>query len=307
MAYLAFDTSNYTSSVSLAENGKILSDKRILLTVKKDTVGLRQSEALYQHWENMPKLIAETFDYINQNSISVEGIVVSSRPRPLEGSYMPVFNAGVCIAKILGASLNVPVIFRSHQEGHILSAAYSNQVDFSKPLVCAHLSGGTLELVTIDCGMIKIIGGTKDISYGQLIDRLGVALGFDFPAGKYIDKLAMSFDHENFKVDFKPIFTQGCELNISGLETQLKKALDNNELSIEELSYCIMKLISDSFIKIISNTGIKQVLVSGGVASSSFLRKYCEKEGYIFGLPELCSDNACGLALSEGKLPWLNQ
>jgi len=299
MAYLGIDTSNYTTSCALAKDGKILADLRKLLSVKEGGLGLRQSDALFQHWENLPELLKIAFE----TGEEIEGIIVSIKPRPQDGSYMPVFNAGKAMADTLSSALHVPVTYRSHQEGHILSASYGNNVDYSKPIVCAHLSGGTLELVNLVNGKFSIVGATKDISYGQLIDRVGVMMGLSFPAGKYVDELALECD-SNLKSPIKKIFVDNTELNISGFETQIKSLIDEKKYSNNEIAYFVMKAISDSFITIINNTNIKQVLVTGGVASSKFLRRECEALGYIFGKPELCSDNSVGLALSEGNLPW---
>lgn len=289
MITLGIDTSNYTTSVALASDGEILLDKRILLKVKEGGLGLRQSDAIYQHYENLPILLKDALDY------KIEKIVVSTRPRPKEGSYMPVFNAGKNIADILSKALDVPTVYLSHQEGHILSAMHKNDVDFNKPIVCAHLSGGTLELVN---NQFEIIGATKDISYGQLIDRAGVKFGLKFPCGKEIDEMALNMNLKGNPLS--KFHIEGTKINLSGIENQINES----KLNKEELSFYLMERISESFVSLINNTGIKQVLVTGGVASSKFLRNYCKDMGYIFGDNNLTSDNAVGLALSEGITPW---
>ena len=289
MISLGIDTSNYTTSVAVVQDGKILLDNRQLLKVKDGELGLRQSDALFQHWENLPRLLEHVFDY------KIDSIVVSTKPRPQIGSYMPCFNAGNNIGHILGKALNVPVFELSHQEGHVLAAAFENDIDFHSPCVFAHLSGGTLELVD---ERFNIIGATKDISYGQLIDRTGQLLGISFPSGKVLDEMALSVD--SFDNPLSKIHIEDTNLNISGIENQIKKLT----LKPEEIAYCVMERIAESFVQIIQNSGSKQVLVAGGVASSKFLRQYCKKYNYKFGKPELCSDNAVGLALSGGKFPW---
>lgn len=302
MAFLGIDTSNYTSSVAVSDGGRVVVDNRKLLEVRAGALGLRQSETLYQHWSNLPVLLEDAMQY------DIEGIAVSSRPRARDGSYMPVFSAGLNTAKMLSAALRVPLYEFSHQDGHILAASYMNDIDFSRPLVCAHLSGGTLELIRLSNGKTELIGGTRDISYGQLIDRLGVLLGLSFPAGKEIDALALRAKTENIASPFSAIHIEGCELNISGIETQMRdyirKTPLDKECGRETLAYFIMKAVADSFIKIVKNSGADQVLVTGGVASSGFLRNCCEGLGYSFGAAKYCSDNAAGLALSEGVLPW---
>ncbi|MBR0140494.1 MAG: DNA-binding protein [Firmicutes bacterium] len=297
--FLGLDSSNYTSSAALvSEDGAVVCDSRRLLRVREGEKGLRQSEALFQHWQNLPELLAPILD---EHREEIAGVCASSRPRPAEGSYMPVFGAGTALGRVIASSLGVPYIETSHQQGHIAAAALGSCVDISRPLICAHLSGGTLELVVADGEDIRIAAATKDISYGQLLDRAGVELGFPFPAGRYIDEAAMSYAPEGRQNPFSRVFVDETGLNLSGLETQLKTKMRGFELP--ELAYYLMERISESFValtdRVIKGTGTDSVLITGGVASSAFLRSYVSKQGrdWVFGQPRLCSDNAVGCAL----------
>ncbi|MBQ2094548.1 MAG: hypothetical protein II474_01475, partial [Firmicutes bacterium] len=207
---LGLDTSNYTTSAAVtdAETREILADERILLRVKPGEKGLRQSDALYQHWNNLPVLLERILPAYG-GEIGV--IAASEKPRAQDGSYMPVFTAGVNAARILAAQTGARLCFCSHQEGHIRAAALSYRADpdLMEPLLCAHLSGGTLELVLRrGDGSCEVVGGTKDISYGQLLDRMGVDLGYPFPAGKTIDDLACGMPLEGHKNPFSRVFVQ---------------------------------------------------------------------------------------------------
>ena len=285
---LGLDTSNYTTSVAVtdADTGEILADERILLTVKQGEKGLRQSDALFQHWQNLPDLLERVLPVYGKEICC---IAVSEKPRPQEGSYMPVFTAGVHAARILAAQTGARLVLCSHQEGHIWAAAHGNGIDplSGGPLICAHLSGGTL-----------------DISYGQLLDRMGVDLGYPFPAGKSIDDLACRFAPEGQKNPFSRVFVQKTYLNLSGLETQLKSPKIGQTLSKEAAAYFAMERIVESFCRIADaaceETGAANVLVTGGVACSAFLRRYCKNKGYRFGDARLCSDNAAGVSLLGG-------
>lgn len=298
---LGIDTSNYTTSIAVTDReGNIIADERRPLKVKAGEKGLRQSEALYQHWQNLPRLLEEVLRDFGRD---IKTVAVSTRPRPKEGSYMPVFNGGLASGQMIAAALGCSLIETSHQEGHIAAAARNSKLDFSRPVICAHLSGGTLELVLKKGDVYEIAGGTKDISYGQLLDRTGVDAGYAFPAGKDIDQLALAFRPEGFKNPLCRVFCDKSYLNLSGLETQLKSA--KNAMDKEMLAYCLMDRISESFVKICEaakeETGAEQVLVTGGVACSEFLRNYCEGRGYHFGERVLCSDNAVGVSLIGGK------
>ncbi|MBQ4505733.1 MAG: hypothetical protein II971_00605 [Firmicutes bacterium] len=304
MLSLGIDTSNYTSSAALAdEEGNIIADNRRLLQTKPGEKGLRQSDALFQHWNELPGLLSPL---LKEHGRDIGSVTVSSRPRPQEGSYMPVFLAGLSAGRMISDSLGVPLFESTHQEGHLAAAAFGNPVDFSKKLLFAHLSGGTLEVLKLEEGRFTIAASTADISYGQLLDRAAVFMGLPFPGGRYIDEMALSADVSGKKNPFARIYKGGLKLNLSGLENQFKDNYEKYEK--EELSAFLMERISESFIQVMDDIaaaeGADQILVCGGVASSSYLRRRCEGRGYMFGRAELCSDNAVGLALIGGKAPW---
>lgn len=238
---LAFDTSNYTTSVAAVDlSGNILADERKLLAVKKGDRGLRQSHALFQHMENIPDLVKKVMKEIRKEELCA--VAVSDRPRPVEGSYMPVFLAGVNFARTLASALDLPVYYFSHQEGHI--AAVCGALEENIRTVSFHMSGGTGEILSVcGCRPEKIIGGTRDLSFGQIIDRVGVALGCSFPAGAALDEIACrgvprgGFSYSsrgNTKLDdpiTNPIHIEGACANLSGMETQMLRAIEKVNLS----------------------------------------------------------------------------
>ena len=298
--FLGIDTSNYTSSVAVVnEDDEIIEDSRILLTVKSGERGLRQSEALYQHWDRLPKLLDPL---LRKHSSCLTGICVSSKPRPIKDSYMPVFGAGIAAAKIISAALSIPLFLTTHQEGHFKAGIYGHPIQENQPLLAAHLSGGTLELVLIKDGSYSIVGGTKDISYGQLLDRTGVLLGLAFPSGPSLDRLALELNVEETQNPLKPIFVEDTLVNLSGIETQVRQLADS--YSKQELAGFLLDRIADSFIEITEAAKkkykVQQIIVTGGVAASTFLRHRCKDFDYSFAQKPLCSDNAVGVALMKG-------
>ncbi|WDC83791.1 hypothetical protein PL321_14915 [Caloramator sp. mosi_1] len=135
---LGIDTSNYTTSICVVENNKVVFDKRKILYVEKGKRGLRQSEALFQHIKNIPDLLDE--GYVS----NIDAICVSTRPRPYESSYMPVFKAGESIAKSISNVLKIPCYETTHQEGHIEAAKYSIGFDEDE-FIAIHISGERLK------------------------------------------------------------------------------------------------------------------------------------------------------------------
>ncbi|MBR6237408.1 MAG: DNA-binding protein [Firmicutes bacterium] len=295
--YLGIDTSNYTTSAAAADKyGNVIASVRKLLDVKQGEKGLRQSDALFQHWKTLPELLEPL---LKEYRGRIAFVCAACRPRPAEGSYMPVFTAGTNIGRTAAAALGAEYMETSHQEAHFYAASYGTGIDLSRPAIMAHLSGGTLEFVLKKDTDYSIVFKTDDISYGQLLDRLGTDLGYPFPAGKYIDEAALRMAPNAPKCPFKRVFMTESGLNLSGLETSLRTA--ENTFGADELSYFAMLRISESFVKaaevLKEKYCVSQLLVSGGVACSEFLREYCRPYGYIFGQKQFCADNAAGEAL----------
>ena len=295
--YLGIDTSNYTTSVALvSDEGEILVNSGKLLEVPSGGKGLRQSDALFQHWKVLPQLLEPV---ISEYRGSIKKVCCSARPRPAEGSYMPVFTAGTNMGSVLAHALGAEYLEISHQEGHFLAAAYESEIDFSRPVICAHLSGGTLELILKDSSRYEIIGGTKDISYGQIIDRIGVLMGYPFPAGKYVDQEVLKYQPHTVKNPLGKVFKGDTYINLSGTETKIRGI--DSFYHPDEIMFFLMECVSESFVGMVETAkekyGADQVLVSGGVACSGFLRNYCKDKNYVFGRRDLCSDNAVGAAL----------
>ena len=326
--YLGIDTSNYKTSIAAVDdNGDIIVNLSEYLEVALGDKGLRQSDAFFKHSARLPSMLKTVLESVPASDIAAVG--VSDKPRRVEGSYMPCFMAGVNFAKTLTAVLGVELHTFSHQEGHAAAVieACAHAEDDDKAILM-HLSGGTTEFLKCqrdDEGYeTEIVGGTLDISIGQLLDRFGVALGFPFPSGRYIDDLAASYKGKLNKPEkiLSRISVNDGYFNLSGQEkrlmdfaelyTQKHGKIDFNydlRLNDEELgaaSYEVFDAISELLAKSASylaeSEQLSKVYMAGGVASSANIRKMIKdklKDGkpeIIFGEPLLSSDNAVGTA-----------
>ena len=247
----------------------------------------------------------------------IAAVAVSERPRRIEGSYMPVFKAGEAVGKSFSCLTGAKYFGFSHQEGHIAAALYSTELEkraeAGEEFLSLHLSGGTTEMLRCRRDMrtggyeTQIVGCTKDISLGQLIDRIGVSMGLEFPCGAAMDRYAL--ESRESDAEFCRIKVCGGELNISGIETQIQRYIKNTavggvvsddmKLSISSALFRrVGQAIADMIEQGRQKTGIKPVIVAGGVASSSFIRKMLSSEpDLFFGSPGLSSDNAVGTAI----------
>lgn len=328
--YLGIDTSNYKTSVALADgSGRIVLQKSEFLEVPRGSRGMRQSEAFFRHSCRLPGYIRELCSEADPRSIRAAG--VSSRPRRAEGSYMPCFLAGVNAASEIASVLGIPLYEFSHQEGHAAAVIecgreFSGSPARGRDTVLMHLSGGTTEFLRCrqdQAGYdLEIIGGTRDISIGQLFDRAGVAMGYDFPSGMYLDELAGQYageGHLSDKPGIPAVKTSGGYFNLSGPETQVMRWIENS--SPDEYPFIafslfdrIAELLAVCASEAADTADTDTVYMAGGVSSSSFIREITAKKldmitqgpgrrpMIIFGEPALSGDNAAGTAILARRI-----
>ena len=314
---LGIDTSNYKTSIALTNiDADIVYDKRIQLNVDKGKRGLRQQEALFQHINNLPILFDDMFKCFDAHDIAC--ISVSDKPRTISGSYMPAFLAGVSQAEVLASSLKCPLYRFSHQDGHVRAASRFTGLNESKNYVSLHFSGGTTEVLLYEDGKLSIIGGTKDISFGQLLDRIGTELGLIFPCGEELDNIAYEYlnqSNPSKEINLPKIKSKSGYINLSGIESAVfryikGRALDKNEINhlilavFSNISSAILDMLEDIYDKY----RINDFLFAGGVSSSKTLRKMLDEAGvkhnFVFCEPMLSSDNAIGISLLGGEKIW---
>ncbi len=318
---LGIDTSNYKTSGAIVDiQGNIIANKGLLLDVKKGERGLRQSEAFFQHVNNFPKILDEVCSSLPNGSLnSICAISVSDRPRPVKNSYMPVFYSGLSIGKSLSLIKNVPLYTFSHQEGHIKAISHDTTIDNSQKYIAFHFSGGTTEAILVEKSNYKIVGGTKDISYGQLIDRIGTRFNMIFPCGKEMDDIAVhNSTNKNDIINMnlpKPKCKDGY-INLSGLETHCQRLIDNFDISTQAklmpaLIFNLFDLISKSIDDLTNYLSKKyevdDFIYAGGVSSSRYIRSNLKNmHKQYFGTPELSTDNAVGTA-RLGAIKYANE
>ena len=304
MMVLGFDTSNYTTSVACFDGVRGENRSR-LLDVQPGELGLRQSDAVFAHVKRLPDLADALFAETELSEIRAVG--VSTRPRAVEGSYMPCFLAGVSAARTMAAALRVPCYAFSHQQGHIAAALWSaDRMDLmQRPHLAWHLSGGTTELLLVEPEERNVrasrIGGSSDISAGQIMDRTGKRLELPFPSGKALDALS----RQGIGGKFFKVKTKDLSFSFSGLENKIQEF--SRENPPEETAAYAVKSVCDVIVRTTKDALTQypglEVVFSGGVASNSMLREACAPFSPVFASPALSTDNAMGIAV----LTWLQE
>lgn len=299
--FLGFDTSNYRTSCAVY--GDNIAHNRKLLEVKSGKVGLRQNDAVFLHTRQLPIVFSELFASSNLNYNNIKAVAASAYPSSRPNSYMPCFLAGLSLAKNISTLLSVPFYGFSHQQGHIMAALYScNRLDLiDKEFIAFHVSGGTTEclLVKPDTEILGVtkLSGSLDINAGQLIDRVGVNMGLQFPAGEQLEKIALGGTN-TFKIK-TALKTGNCCL--SGVENKcydMLKTHNNQTVArylFEYIGYtlCDMLEYAENLVG-----GYLPIVFSGGVMANSIIKGIIQKRfDCNFASAEFSGDNALGIAI----------
>ncbi|MGM0471556.1 MAG: O-sialoglycoprotein endopeptidase [Bacillota bacterium] len=304
---MGIDTSNYTTSVAvLNSEGKLISEARKLLPVRQGERGLRQSEAVFKH-------VDQFFTVVNQLEVTdlrsqLTKIVVSTKPRPLPESYMPVFKVGESQARSMARVLDLPLETVSHQEGHLQAGIWSAGALQSDNFLAVHISGGTTEVLKVESQAsgfkIDKLGAAVDIHAGQFIDRVGVELGLGFPAGPQLEELATQGEKGAVII---PSAVDGYQMSFSGPNSAAMRAIDSDKRAADialGVQSCIAKTLEKVLITALEEHDLNQILIVGGVAANQYLRQRLKKRlehpalggKLFFAQPQFSSDNAVGVA-----------
>lgn len=308
--FLGIDTSAYTTSVAIADSKeKVIFDCRKLLPVKEGSLGLRQSEAVFSHLQNLTDLLQGNDIVLSNNSIAA--VAASTRPRPVEGSYMPVFKVSEALGLFLAQTAGLKYYGSSHQEGHLIAGLWSAGLSGGR-FLALHLSGGTSEILTVEelsPGKLNIqkVGGSTDLNAGQFIDRIGLLMGLSFPAGPNLEVLACESGENQPTL---PVAVKDSDISFSGPASHAERLL-NKGCCYSEMARSVEICVADSVITAVHNLPIDinsfdGLLGVGGVLSNKLIRSRLEERllrwKIYFADHVYASDNAVGLAIQAKRL-----
>lgn len=301
MMWVGVDTSNYATSLAVVDQDRrevVYFDKR-MLPVPEEGMGLRQSDAVFQHVKALPEMVRAMGEKIDIRS--VQGVGVSEKPRPVDGSYMPCFLAGVNVAQAVASALGVPIVCTTHQQGHLAAALYGAGLwrQERRPMLVFHLSGGTTELLLAEGYIVHgLVGTSLDLYAGQAVDRLAARLGFAFPGGAELSALAAGCEE-----DVHPrTSVKGTDCHFSGLQNQCEGLLSQGRKPDYVAKFCLLS-VAETMVQMLhharAQNGPLPVLCAGGVLASEVIRTHLRThvKDIHFASPKYSADNAVGVAL----------
>ena len=305
MLTLGLDTSNYATSLAVFDTdaGEVVCDAKQFLPVRRGQLGLRQSDAVFHHTAALPALLEQLGKQADLTQVGVVG--VSEKPRPVEGSYMPCFLTGVSAATAFALARGVPLVRTTHQQGHIAAALFAAAgADlFDRETLVFHVSGGTTDLLHCRGAVpLACLGTSSDLYAGQAVDRLGVRLGFDFPAGAEVSRLAA----ECGEAIHPKASVQGTNCSLSGLENQCVRLLEQGRSPAYVCKYCLLCVAETLYrmarAALAERPGLP-VVFAGGVMSSGLVRGYitARMPDAWFVPGRFASDNAIGVSILAAR------
>ncbi len=306
MITLGLETSCDETSVAILENNKILTNVIYSQIEHSDYGGVVPEIASRAHLEKIDRLAKSAFSEAKLAIDDVDLIAVTDSPG-LAGALLVGVSFGLGLHKGFG----IPITGVNHLEGHIFSAMLEHP-DIEFPFIALVVSGGHTALYKVKkIGDYECLGQTIDDAAGEAFDKVGKLLGFPYPAGRAIEMESLNAKDQKTTLTF-PIARlthNSLDFSFSGLKTAVKYYLsDKSQDSIFESKSLICKAFQDAVINSLINntrnaslqTGIKRIVLVGGVACNGQLRKsMIETFGEIvyFPQPRLCTDNAAMIAL----------
>ena len=314
MIVLGIETSCDETSVSIVEKnrnslgGKVLSEST-LSQINKHKVfgGVVPELASREHSNVLHSLVKHTLKKSKLNLCKIDGFAATTGPGLLGGLLV-----GSNYAKGLALSQNKPFIPVNHLQGHILVSRMKENVIF--PFLCLLASGGHTQILIADnFNKFKLLGETIDDALGEAFDKTAKVLGYSYPGGPIIEKLALRAKKKSFSLPRPLIKEKNCNFSFSGLKTSVRRIVEKgiSQSSKKELAHEFQNSVVDCLI-VKTERALKifkkkynqngSLVFSGGVASNKFIKskiaKLCFNLGVKFFVPDskLCVDNATMIA-----------
>ncbi len=306
-----------TAAAIVSDKREILGECVLTQLEHKIYGGVVPEIAARCHLEHIDEILEETFKRAGIQPCEIDAVAASAGPGLIGGVVI-----GVMAAKALALALNKPFIAVNHLEGHALCARLSDDVEY--PYLLLLVSGGHCQILIVKgVGDFERLGTTIDDAAGEAFDKVAKMLGLGYPGGPMIEKMAELGNEDRFVLP-RPLWNSGdCNLSFSGLKTAVRKIIesyspDNNiehailrKQDVADICAGFQLAAAESLLhKLKSAIAVyrtrypegKDLVVSGGVAANTYLRKKLQQladtEGLKFAAPPIrfCTDNGVMIA-----------
>jgi N6-L-threonylcarbamoyladenine synthase len=307
MLLLSLESSCDETAAAVVRDGRTVLSSVVAsqIDVHAEYGGVVPEIASRQHLEAVSLVVEQALREASVGLDELEGVAVTQGPG-LAGALL----VGISAAKGLSLGRNIPLVGVNHIEGHLLAVFLEKPVEF--PFIALAVSGGHSHLYRVDgVGRYTTLGQTVDDAAGEAFDKVAKLIGLPYPGGVAIDRLAVTGDANAIKFP-RPLLHDGTfNFSFSGLKTavltHLNKHPEAREAGLNDLAASFQEAVCDVLTRktaaAVAATGIKRLVVAGGVACNSGLRRsmraFADREGVELSIPapSLCADNAAMIAV----------
>lgn len=301
MLILGIETSCDETAVAIVENGKKIRANVVSsqLKIHRPFGGVVPELASRAHLEFLPLALDSALRQSNLSLSDIKAIAVTCGP-----GLIGCLIVGVSLAKSLSYVLHLPLIGVNHLEGHLHS--YLLTRDIKPPFVGLVVSGGHTSLVLVkDYGDYSSLGETRDDAAGEAYDKVARMLELGYPGGPLIERLARDGNPESIK--FPRAIPNSLDFSFSGLKTAVLYYIRQHGITnAADIAASFQAAVVDTLVKkclmALKKTGVKKIVLGGGVSANSALRRALKEAGKKEGVgvyfppKRLSTDNAAMIA-----------
>lgn len=258
------------------------------------------------HVRHAIPLLRQTLAGANKELTDIDAVAYTQGPG-LSGALL----VGASVANALAYALNIPTIGVHHLEGHLLSPLLSDPAP-EFPFVALLVSGGHTQLMRVDgIGHYTLLGESIDDAAGEAFDKSAKLLGLDYPGGALLSKLALNGAPGRFKLPRPMLHSGDLDFSFSGLKTAvltLTRQHDLDEQTRADIAHAAQEAIVDVLcskaLTALKQTGLKQLVIAGGVGANQLLRSRLNMEAgkkgakVFYPALEFCTDNGAMIAFA---------
>lgn len=307
MIILGIETSCDETSISVLKDGKDILSNYISsqIDIHKEYGGVVPEIASRHHIKNIATIMEVSLKEAGITLDDVDYIAVTYAPG-LIGALL----VGISFAKGISYGRDIPIIPVHHIKGHIYANFLEHKVEL--PAIALVVSGGHTNIIYINENYKFFdLGGTLDDAVGETYDKVSRVMGLGYPGGPVIDKL--SYEGNKDKIPMPEPKVEGCEFSFSGIKTSVINYVNKMNMKNEEYNPAdvaasfqnrVVDILCKKTIKIAMEKRVKNILIAGGVAANSLLRKELLERSKIEGMEvfypsmKLCTDNAAMIAIA---------
>lgn len=318
MIVLGIESSCDETAAAIVNDKREILGECVLTQLEHKTYGGVVPEiAARAHLDHIEDILEETFKKAGIKPQDIDAVAAASGPGLIGGVVI-----GVMAAKALSLAMDKPFIAVNHLEGHALAARLTSDVEY--PYLLLLVSGGHCQILVVkNVGEFERLGTTIDDAAGEAFDKVAKMLNLGYPGGPMIEKMADLGDENRFVLPRPLLNSNDCNLSFSGLKTAVRKIIEsysadgNIEHAIlrkqdtADICASFQKAATDHLLYKLKKAIVlfhtkypqgKDLVVSGGVASNTYLRgklkQLAETEGLVFSAPPIkfCTDNGVMIA-----------